>query len=96
MTECTFATCMCMSYNRLMRTTIEIPDDQRARLLEIAARRGEKGFSSIVQEALVQYFAEEEARDERIRMALGTLGTIDSEEADRMRASVTELRRSWR
>ncbi len=79
-----------------MRTTIEIPDDQRARLLEMAARRGEKGFSSIVQEALAQYFAQEEARDERIRRALGALGTIDPEESDRIRESTAELRRTWR
>jgi hypothetical protein len=34
-----------------MRTTAEIRDDHRAMLLEIAARRGEKGFASIVAEA---------------------------------------------
>ena len=35
-----------------MRTTIEIRDEHRAKLLEMAARRGEKGFSSIVSEAI--------------------------------------------
>ena len=44
--------CMCIddSFARL-RTTIEIPDDTRAKLLELAVRRGEKEFSGIVQEA---------------------------------------------
>ncbi len=35
-----------------MRTTIEIRDEHRAKLLEMAARRGEKGFSSIVSETI--------------------------------------------
>ena len=35
-----------------MRTTVEITDAQRAGLLELAARRGEKGFSRLVQEAV--------------------------------------------
>ncbi len=46
-----------------MRTTIEIPDEQRARLLEIAGRRGEKGFSKLVQEALELYLNDHERRD---------------------------------
>jgi hypothetical protein len=33
---------------RVMRTTIELRDDQRARLLEIAAREGRKGFSHLI------------------------------------------------
>ena len=35
-----------------VRTTVEIPDVQRARLLELAVRRGEKGFSRLIQEAV--------------------------------------------
>jgi hypothetical protein len=79
-----------------MRTTIEIPDAQRAKLLELAARRGEKGFSSIVQEALAQYFAGEEARIERVRRAIGVLGSLSVEEADRLTRGVRDLRRTWR
>jgi predicted transcriptional regulator len=38
-----------------MRTTIEFPDEQRAKLLELAAGRGEKEFSRLIQEALSRY-----------------------------------------
>ncbi len=79
-----------------MRTTIEIPDEQRARLLEAAARRGEKGFSSIVQEALADYFAAEEQRQERVRRALGVIGKLDADEAEELSKSVRRLRGSWR
>jgi len=79
-----------------MRTTIEIRDDQRARLLEIAARRGEKGFSGLVQEALDRYLAEVDAQENRIKEALGVLGALGEEEATHMEETVNALRGSWR
>jgi hypothetical protein len=36
----------------LMRTTIEMKPEHRAKLLELAAHRGAKGFSQLVSEAL--------------------------------------------
>lgn len=79
-----------------MRTTIELSDEHRARLLELAARRGEKGFSSIVEEALERYFAREERRREAVDRALEALGSLAPEEADRLEEEVERLRRSWR
>lgn len=79
-----------------MRTTIEITDEQRAKLLEAAAKRGEKGFSSIVQEALSQYFAAQDGRKEVVRKAVAAIGTIPDAEADRLEKDVRKLRRSWR
>lgn len=79
-----------------MRTTIELSDDHRARLLELSARRGEKGFSSIVEEALDRYFAREERRRDAVDRALAALGSFSEEEADRLEEEVGRLRRSWR
>ncbi|MFW6012456.1 MAG: hypothetical protein ACOC92_01965 [bacterium] len=79
-----------------MRTTIELSDEHRARLLELAARRGEKGFSSIVEEALDRYFAREERRRKAVDRALDALGSLSPDEADRLDREVHELRRSWR
>ena len=79
-----------------MRTTIEITDEQRAKLLEAAARRGEKGFSSIVQEALTDYFDAEEKRQERVRRALEAIGSLDANETSALERSVRELRQRWR
>ena len=42
-----------------MRTTIEIKPEHRAKLLELAARRGTKGFSELVGEALDAYLRAE-------------------------------------
>ena len=79
-----------------MRTTVEIPDDQRARLLEIAAQRGLKGFSVIVQEALERYLEERDSQDQATRSALAVLGTIGESEAEELEASVLAIRSRWR
>ena len=80
----------------MMRTTIEIPDHHRARLLEISARRGLKGFSTIVQEAIERYLEEHYLHEERVQAALRILGTMEAEEADALEASISQLRSRWR
>ena len=79
-----------------MRTTIEIPDEQRAKLLQLAAERGEKGFSKLVQEALEKYLDELGGQETRIRAALSVLGKLDEASARQMEETVRELRKSWR
>jgi hypothetical protein len=79
-----------------MRTTIELRDDQRARLLALAAHRGEKGFSRIVEEALDRYFAEVEGRDRRRDEILALRGSLSAEDAAEIRANIRDLRRRWR
>lgn len=88
---------MCMHVNvQVVRTTVEISDAQRAKLLEIAARRGEKGFSRLVQEALDRYLADEANRKERIDAALGLAGSMSDAAADALEASVRQIRSKWR
>jgi predicted transcriptional regulator len=79
-----------------MRTTIEITDEQRSKLLEAAARRGEKGFSTIIQEALDQYFESESARQERVARALKAIGSLSAAAADRLEENARKMRQSWR
>ena len=79
-----------------MRTTVELSDEIRAKLLEMAARRGERGFSSVVEEALERYFAEEDRRQRQAEAARAVLGTMSDDEADDLRASIRRLREHWR
>lgn len=79
-----------------MRTTIEIPDAYRARLLELAARRGEKGFSGLVREALAGYLAEIDRLEAESGEALAALGSVGEEDADALERAVAEARASWR
>ena len=79
-----------------MRTTIEIRDDLRGALLELAAKRGEKGFSRLVCEAIEDYVAAELRRDELRKLALRTQGALTSEEAEELQERVTAIREVWR
>lgn len=79
-----------------MRTTVEITDSQRAELLRLAALRGEKGFSRLVQEAIDRYLEAQETRRKQITDALSVMGTLDDEAADAMLESVRRSRASWR
>lgn len=79
-----------------MRTTVELSDETRARLLELAARRGERGFSALVEEAVARYLDEEERRRRRAEEARSVLGAMDEEEATALAASVRRLRERWR
>lgn len=79
-----------------IRTTIELTSKQRARLLEIAATRGLKGFSSLVQEAVDLYLKEQAGRGERVRAALSAFGTFGDEAAEGLREAMHRSRESWR
>lgn len=80
----------------LVRTTVELKDEHRAHLLALAARRGEKGFSKIIEEALDQYFSGEDAMVEQRRKVLALRGSISAEDAEHLRATSREIRDSWR
>ena len=79
-----------------MRTTVEITDEQRAKLLELAAKRGEKGFSTLVQEALERYIEDVEGHDRRVREAKSVLGKLDERTAGELEMVVRRLRKTWR
>ena len=83
-------------HHECMRTTVEITDAHRARLLDLAARRGEKGFSRLVQEAIDCLLADEDAGKGRVAAALALEGSMTAQAADELAASVTRVRRSWR
>lgn len=86
---------MCM-YNGDMRTTIELKPEHRARLLELAARRGEKGFSSVIAEAVDSYLADQEERRKIREQALRLRGTLAEKDAEELRANVRRVRERWR
>jgi predicted DNA-binding protein len=79
-----------------MRTTVEINDEHRARLLELAARRGDKGFSRIIAEAIERYLTELDSSEVMRRKALRLCGSVSPKEADRLRADTSKIRQYWR
>ena len=83
-------------YNLSMRTTIEIKDEHRAALLQMAARRGEKGFSSLVGEALEAYLHAQRQNTAARKKALTLRGALSATEAARLRRHAETVRASWR
>jgi predicted transcriptional regulator len=79
-----------------MRTTVEIPDELRAKLLEIAGRRGEKGFSRLVEQAIKAFVAAEEGREEARRRALARRGSLSARDASELSVRAADLRKAWR
>lgn len=79
-----------------MRTTIEMTDEHRAALLELAARRGLKGFSSLVEDAIASYLLAETARHDKRRAAARLRGALSKNEAWALRSRTAALRDQWR
>ena len=55
-----------------MRTTIELKPEHRSALMALASRRGEKGFSSVLGEAIEVFLQGEVERENRV----GRMGPI--------------------
>jgi predicted transcriptional regulator len=79
-----------------MRTTIEMNPEHRARVLELAANRGEKGFSAVVAEALDLYLEAQRGRTNTIRSALALKGSMSAKEAAGLLAETLRIRTDWR
>ena len=79
-----------------MRTTIEIKPEHRARLLELAARRGHKGISQLVAEALEAYLKTQGSKAETRKRARLLQGALSAKDAKALRGVTAEIRASWR
>ncbi len=77
-----------------MRTTVEITDDQHRALSAIAQRRGVRGFSILVQEALEGYLANLDTGE--VDLLLQLEGMLSDSDAQEMRSRVGDVRSTWR
>ena len=78
-----------------MRTTVEIPDRLRAALLAISAKRGLRGFSKIIEEALDYYLQALVTKDQELSELLKLKGSWSNKEAEEMRNAVQDVRKNW-
>jgi DNA-binding MarR family transcriptional regulator len=79
-----------------IRTTIEITEEQRAKLVELAARRRIKGFSTLVQEALENYFSTQLPAQEQKDLIRTLRGSLSEKESEQLRQQASRLREDWR
>jgi hypothetical protein len=77
-----------------MRTTVEISDEQHRALSAIAQRRGVRGFSVLVQEALDAYLAT--LNTDAVDLLLGLEGVLSDSDAQEMRSRISDVRTTWR
>jgi hypothetical protein len=62
----------------------------------MASRRGEKGFSAVLGEAIESYIQGERDREKRRKTFLALAGSISEKDADELRRTTRELRESPR
>jgi hypothetical protein len=69
--------------------------EHRSALLAIAARRGQKGFSQVLEEMIAKCLADESEQGKRVQMAVSLGDTISEEEAEVWQEAVRRIRDSW-
>ncbi len=79
-----------------MRTTIELTEDQRADLLRLAAQKGMKGFSQLIQEAVNAYLETQNSRTSLIDAAIALKGSLQNKSADEFEERTKAIRENWR
>jgi Arc/MetJ family transcription regulator len=79
-----------------MRTNIELDDNYRRRVMELAARRGKKGISDLVNEAVGRYLSAEDMHADKQRKALHVQNFLDPDEADDLALRCQIAQQLWR
>jgi hypothetical protein len=77
-----------------MRTTVEITEGQHRALSALAQRRGLRGFSALVQEALAAYLRDLDTQE--IDLLLGLEGMLGEDDERELRSRIDTLRATWR
>ena len=79
-----------------MRTTVVLSDDLIAALHALAVRRGQRGYSKIMEEAVSYYLRDQKKRDRELKAVLEMEGSWSDEDAEEVRKNVEEARKNWR
>ena len=77
-----------------MRTTVEITDGQHQALSALAQRRGLRGFSQLVQEALDSYLGD--LGEHAIALLLDLEGTLGERDESELHNRIEAARATWR
>jgi hypothetical protein len=78
-----------------MRTTVELSNDHRSSLHSLAARRGLRGYSKLIQEAVDLYIQEMTAKEGGAKHLLQMRGTWNKEEARKFQKKLRGIRKNW-
>jgi hypothetical protein len=75
-----------------MRTRVEITDEHREKLLQIAAERGERGCGAVVQEAVAHYLEQRERASQPVLVAPALPRLRADTRAERVRLVIEWIR----
>jgi hypothetical protein len=75
-----------------MRTTVEMKPEHRSALLALASRRGQKGFSAVLGDAIETYLRGEAVRQRRRHTFRSVAGSLSKKDADELRRTVQTMR----
>ena len=75
--------------------TVEITKAQHRNLARLAAARGERDVSRLVQKAIDLYLRMEVRRSARVKAGLSVLGTLDDREAEALLQATRSLRQAY-
>jgi len=70
--------------------------EHRSALLALASRRGEKGFSAVLGEAIENFLNGEAEREKRRKALLSLGGSLSKKDGSELRQTSKALRESWR
>jgi metal-responsive CopG/Arc/MetJ family transcriptional regulator len=79
-----------------MRTTVELSNEHRSSLHSLAARRGLRGYSKLIQEAVDLYIQEMTAKEGGAKHLLQMRGTWNKEEARKFQKKLGGIRKNWK
>ncbi len=79
-----------------MRTTIELSDDLISMLHAIAVKKGYRGYSRVIEEALNFYLKENEKKWAGREKILKMRGSWTIKEAEEVRKRLEEVRKDWK
>ena len=79
----------------IMRTTVVLPDELIAALHALAVRRGQRGYSKVMEEAVSTYLRDQKKRQRDLKAILEMEGSWSAEEADEVRKNLQEARKNW-
>jgi len=79
-----------------MRTTVELSDDLIAALHAIAVKKGYRGYSKVMEDAVKHYLHDHEKKGRSLSVLMKMRGSWNSGEAAETKKKLEEIRKNWR
>lgn len=78
-----------------MRTTIEISDMHRSTLLSLAAQKGLRGYSKLIEEA-IDYYITNQTNFTGIKNNVLAMKGSWQKDSEKIKTNIKELRKNWK